>query len=128
MDSASSHWVRKLFRSILCYCNAQSVYSELMINDKCLCSFYLLVLWFTYHFLSLQVLVIGGGDGGVLREVSRHFSVEQIDICEIDKMVVDVSKKLIKEPIIYFIQALGQNLMKIACCTSHFPTFSFPME
>nr|DAD30979.1 TPA_asm: hypothetical protein HUJ06_009830 [Nelumbo nucifera] len=39
-----------------------------------------------------KVLVIGGGDGGVLREVSRHSSVEQIDICEIDKMVVDVSK------------------------------------
>ncbi|KAM7464611.1 hypothetical protein LguiA_032732 [Lonicera macranthoides] len=40
-----------------------------------------------------KVLVIGGGDGGVLREVSRHTSVEQIDICEIDKMVVDVSKQ-----------------------------------
>ncbi|KAG7020072.1 Spermidine synthase 1, partial [Cucurbita argyrosperma subsp. argyrosperma] len=34
-----------------------------------------------------KVLVIGGGDGGVLREVSRHSSVKQIDICEIDKMV-----------------------------------------
>jgi spermidine synthase len=41
-----------------------------------------------------KVLVIGGGDGGVLREVSRHSSVEQIDICEIDKMVVDVSLSL----------------------------------
>nr|WAU46216.1 spermidine N-methyltransferase [Erythroxylum coca] len=40
-----------------------------------------------------KVLVIGGGDGGVLREVARHSSVEQIDICEIDKMVVDVSKR-----------------------------------
>nr|AFK40887.1 unknown [Lotus japonicus] len=40
-----------------------------------------------------KVLVIGGGDGGVLREVSRHSSVEKIDICEIDKMVVDVSKE-----------------------------------
>lgn len=39
----------------------------------------------------LQVLVVGGGDGGVLREISRHSSVEQIDICEIDKMVIDVS-------------------------------------
>lgn len=39
-----------------------------------------------------QVLVIGGGDGGVLREVSRHSSIEKIDICEIDTMVVDVSK------------------------------------
>ncbi|PKA46606.1 Spermidine synthase 1 [Apostasia shenzhenica] len=40
-----------------------------------------------------KVLVIGGGDGGVLREVSRYSSVEQIDICEIDKMVVEVSKQ-----------------------------------
>ncbi|XP_073020244.1 spermidine synthase 1-like [Primulina eburnea] len=40
-----------------------------------------------------KVLVIGGGDGGVLREVSRHSSVEKIDICEIDKMVVDVSRQ-----------------------------------
>ncbi|CAI0386060.1 unnamed protein product [Linum tenue] len=44
-----------------------------------------------------KVLVIGGGDGGVLREVGRHSSVEQIDICEIDKMVVDVSKQFFPE-------------------------------
>ncbi|KAJ0037382.1 hypothetical protein Pint_23014 [Pistacia integerrima] len=44
-----------------------------------------------------KVLVIGGGDGGVLREVARHSSVEQIDICEIDKMVVDVSKQFFPE-------------------------------
>ena len=40
-----------------------------------------------------RVLVIGGGDGGVLREIARHPSVEQIVICEIDKDVIDVSKK-----------------------------------
>ncbi|GAB4826259.1 hypothetical protein Ancab_009124 [Ancistrocladus abbreviatus] len=40
-----------------------------------------------------NVLVVGGGDGGVLREISRHCSVELIDICEIDEMVIDVSKK-----------------------------------
>lgn len=39
----------------------------------------------------MQVLVVGGGDGGVLREVSRHISVELIDICEIDQLVIDVS-------------------------------------
>ncbi|GAU27503.1 hypothetical protein TSUD_14830, partial [Trifolium subterraneum] len=39
------------------------------------------------------VLVVGGGDGGVLREVCRHGSVTHVDICEIDKMVIDVSKK-----------------------------------
>jgi len=43
-----------------------------------------------------KVLVIGGGDGGVLREVARHPCIERIDICEIDKMVVDVSKKYLK--------------------------------
>jgi spermidine synthase len=40
-----------------------------------------------------KVLVVGGGDGGVLREVSRHHSLEQIDICEIDEMVIKVSKQ-----------------------------------
>ncbi|KAI8527136.1 hypothetical protein RHMOL_Rhmol12G0052300 [Rhododendron molle] len=45
------------------------------------------------HWAMSKVLVIGGGDGGVLREVSRHSTVEQIDICEIDKMVVDVSEQ-----------------------------------
>ncbi|KAF2539247.1 hypothetical protein F2Q68_00021540 [Brassica cretica] len=44
-----------------------------------------------------NVLVVGGGDGGVLREISRHSSVEVIDICEIDKMVIDVSKKFFPE-------------------------------
>ncbi|CAN1320984.1 Spermidine synthase 2 [Linum perenne] len=44
-----------------------------------------------------KVLVIGGGDGGVLREVGRYPSIEQIDICEIDKMVVDVSVTLINK-------------------------------
>ncbi|KAI4330944.1 hypothetical protein MLD38_029180 [Melastoma candidum] len=38
------------------------------------------------------VLVVGGGDGGVLREICRHSSVEHIDICEIDKLVIDVSE------------------------------------
>jgi len=40
-----------------------------------------------------RVLVIGGGDGGVLREIARHPGVEDIVICEIDQGVIDVSKK-----------------------------------
>ncbi|EOY20673.1 hypothetical protein QUC31_006975 [Theobroma cacao] len=40
-----------------------------------------------------KVLLIGGGDGGILREISRHMSVEQIDICEIDTMLIDVYKE-----------------------------------
>ncbi|KAG5101954.1 hypothetical protein JHK84_046923 [Glycine max] len=41
-------------------------------------------------FLIREVLLIGGGDGGILREISRHSSVEHIDICELDQMVIDV--------------------------------------
>ncbi|KAK7317197.1 hypothetical protein RJT34_01211 [Clitoria ternatea] len=37
-----------------------------------------------------KVLLIGGGDGGILREISRHCSVEQIDICEIDTMLINL--------------------------------------
>lgn len=40
-----------------------------------------------------RVLVIGGGDGGVAREVLKHKQVEIVDMCEIDEMVIEVSKK-----------------------------------
>jgi len=40
-----------------------------------------------------KVLIVGGGDGGVLREVARHSCVEHIDMCEIDPKVVEVSKR-----------------------------------
>jgi spermidine synthase / saccharopine dehydrogenase (NADP+, L-glutamate-forming) len=33
-----------------------------------------------------KVLVIGGGDGGVVREVLRHDSVEEIVLCDIDEV------------------------------------------
>jgi len=42
-----------------------------------------------------KVLVIGGGDGGVLREVAKHPGVEEIVICELDKGVIDVSKEFL---------------------------------
>lgn len=40
-----------------------------------------------------KVLIIGGGDGGVLREVAKHKCVKEIHMCEIDEQVVEVSKK-----------------------------------
>lgn len=39
-----------------------------------------------------KVLIVGGGDGGVLREVVKHSSVEIIHMCEIDQGVVDIAK------------------------------------
>jgi spermidine synthase len=40
-----------------------------------------------------SVLVIGGGDGGVLREVVKHDTVETAILCDIDEAVIRVSKK-----------------------------------
>lgn len=36
-----------------------------------------------------NVLIIGGGDGGILREVLRHKSVKKAVMAEIDQMVID---------------------------------------
>jgi spermidine synthase len=40
-----------------------------------------------------RVLVVGGGDGGVLREVLKHPSVDKATLCEIDRAVIDLSLK-----------------------------------
>lgn len=40
-----------------------------------------------------RVLVIGGGDGGTVREVLKHPEVEQVDLCEIDEGVVRVCQE-----------------------------------
>ena len=40
-----------------------------------------------------SVLVIGGGDGGVLREVVKHSTVEHAVLCDIDESVIRLSKK-----------------------------------
>jgi spermidine synthase len=40
-----------------------------------------------------HVLIIGGGDCGVAREVLRHKSVERVTMVEIDKMVCDLCRK-----------------------------------
>ncbi|KNZ42678.1 polyamine aminopropyltransferase [Acetobacterium bakii] len=40
-----------------------------------------------------RVLIIGGGDGGAIRELVRYPTVEHIDLVEIDELVVEVCKK-----------------------------------
>lgn len=41
------------------------------------------------------MLIVGGGDGGVAREVAKHPTVEIIDQVEIDERVVEVSKQFL---------------------------------
>jgi spermidine synthase len=40
-----------------------------------------------------RVLVIGGGDGGTVREVLKHPSVKEVHLCEIDEDVINISKQ-----------------------------------
>ncbi|OVE70818.1 spermidine synthase [Clostridium diolis] len=40
-----------------------------------------------------NVLVIGAGDGGTIRELTRYSTVEKIDMVEIDKRVVDICRE-----------------------------------
>jgi len=44
------------------------------------------------HGNAQRVLIIGGGDGGILREVCRHHTVKQITQVEIDPAVIELSK------------------------------------
>ncbi|KAI0824304.1 saccharopine dehydrogenase [Trametes gibbosa] len=42
-----------------------------------------------------KVLVIGGGDGGVVREVLKHDTVQHVVLCDIDEAVIRVSKQFL---------------------------------
>lgn len=44
-----------------------------------------------------RVLVIGGGDGGAVRELTRYRSVEKIDLVEIDREVVRACRRYLPQ-------------------------------
>lgn len=44
-----------------------------------------------------RVLVIGAGDGGVIRELVRYPEIEDIDLVEIDELVVEVCRKYLPQ-------------------------------
>ena len=44
-----------------------------------------------------DVLIVGGGDGGMLREVCKHQSVEHITQVEIDAQVIEMCKQYLPE-------------------------------
>ncbi len=47
------------------------------------------------HPAAKNILIIGGGDGGAVRELCRYNSVEHIDLVEIDEEVVSVCKRFL---------------------------------
>jgi spermidine synthase len=46
---------------------------------------------------SKRVLVIGAGDGGVIRELVRYHTIEHIDLVEIDPLVVEVCRQYLPQ-------------------------------
>lgn len=40
-----------------------------------------------------NILIVGGGDGGIAKEVLRHNCVQSVHLCEIDTLSIDMSKK-----------------------------------
>ena len=44
-----------------------------------------------------NVLVIGGGDGGAVRELTRYGTIEHIDMVEIDRLVVDSCREYLPQ-------------------------------
>jgi len=44
-----------------------------------------------------HVLVIGGGDGGVIRELTRYDTIKKIDVAEIDPLVVEVCRQYLPQ-------------------------------
>lgn len=42
-----------------------------------------------------RVMVVGGGDGGTVREVLKHPRVERVELVEIDERVVEVCRELL---------------------------------
>lgn len=49
------------------------------------------------HGSAKSVLIVGGGDGGAMREIQRHPGVERIVLAEIDEDVITFSRKWLPE-------------------------------
>ncbi len=45
------------------------------------------------HGQAKRALIVGGGDGGVLREALRHPGLESVTLCEIDRSVIDLCRE-----------------------------------
>ena len=63
------------------------VYHEMLAN----------LTFYAHAGVPRRALVIGGGDGGVLRELARHPELERLDICEIDEEVIAAAREFLPQ-------------------------------
>ncbi len=62
------------------------IYHETLVHPALLC-----------HPNPRRVAILGGGEGGTLREVLRHSSVERVTMIDLDREVVKVCRRLLPE-------------------------------
>lgn len=79
----------------------------------------------TVHPNPKTVLIIGGGDGGVMREVLKHPSVERCDLVDIDGAVIEQSKKYFPQIAVSFAHpkanaTVGDGLAFVATKTEEY--------
>jgi len=67
---------------IMCTEKDECVYHEMLVHVPTL-----------LHTNPQKILVIGGGDGGAIRELTRHPNIQHIDLVEIDEMVVQTARQ-----------------------------------
>ena len=60
------------------------------------------------HKEAKDILVIGAGDGGVVRELTRYDRVERIDLVEMDPQVVEAEYTLDRSKIMFYFTADGR--------------------
>jgi len=75
-----------LYGSLMVCENDNNAYNEMIAHVPLFC-----------HPSPAEVLIIGGGDCGALTEVMKHPEVKHCLMCELDKMVVETSKKHLPE-------------------------------
>lgn len=74
------------------------VYHEMLAHVPLMC-----------HPRPSRVLVVGGGDGGTVREIFKHWAVENVELVEIDKVVIEASKRFLPS----ISSKLGEGRLKI---------------
>ena len=62
-----------------------------------------------------KVLVIGGGDGGVVREALKHYTVEEVVLCDIDEVRI-LSFLSSRKPDAQLFLSLVTACLPILCC------------
>lgn len=72
-----------------------------------------------------DVLVIGAGDGGVVKELARYESIRSIDLVEMDEQVVEACRRYLPENACRLDDQPGAHLLRQ--CSALYPAAARPV-